>query len=56
MYKGFFVVKWIFNINQISEIESERWNQDTNKIKDSKYLKQNNPIQPVSILHTITDI
>ena len=56
MHKGFFFVKLILNINQISEIESERWNQDTNKIKDSKYLKQNNPIQPVSIFHTINYI
>ena len=31
--------------NQISEFESERRNQNTNKIKDSKYLKHNNQIQ-----------
>ena len=29
----------------MSEFESERQNQNTNKIKDSEYLKHNNPIQ-----------
>ena len=47
MYNGLFLVKWIWNKYQISEIESERRNQTTNKIKDSKYLKQNNQIQTV---------
>ena len=32
-------------------IESERRNQNTNKIKDSKYLKHNNPIQVVVRLY-----
>ena len=40
--KGLFFIKWIWNRNQISNIESERWNQNTNKIKYNKYLKQNN--------------
>ena len=33
------------------EFESERRNQNTNKIKDSKYLKHNNPIQTVVRLY-----
>ena len=49
VYKVFFFVKWIWNRNQISEIQSERQNQNTNKIKDSKYLKQNNSVQPVNV-------
>ena len=37
--------------NQISEFESERRNQNTNKIIDSKYLKHNNQIQTVLRLY-----
>ena len=34
-------------MNQISEFESECQNQNTNKIKGSKYLKYNSPIKTV---------
>ena len=40
-----FVVKCIWKIWIISEFESEHQNQNTNKIKYTKYLKHNNPIQ-----------
>ena len=43
VYKGLFSVKLVWNRNLIPYIESERWNQNTNRINDSKYLKQNNP-------------
>ena len=36
---------------QISEFELERRNQNTNKIKDIKYLKHNNQIQTVVRLY-----
>ena len=38
---------FIGRIYQNSEFESENWNQNTNKIKDSKYLGHNNQIQTV---------
>ena len=42
-----FILKCIWRIYPISEFESEHQNQNTNKIKYSKYLKHNNPIQTV---------
>ena len=40
-----------FKIYQISAFELECRNQNTNKIKDSKYLKHNNQIQTVVRLY-----
>ena len=51
VYNGSFFVKWIWNRYQISGIESECRNKNDNKIKDTKYLKQNNQIQTVVRLH-----
>ena len=45
------IVNFIRRIYQISEFESEHHNQNTNKIKYSKYLKCNNPIQTVVRLY-----
>ena len=50
-YKVSFVVKCIWRIYQISEFESEHQNQNTNKIKYSKYLKHDSPIQTVVQLY-----
>ena len=46
-----FIVKFIRRIYQIWEFESEHQNQNTNKIKYSKYLKHNNTIQTVVWLY-----
>ena len=42
-----FIVKCIWRIYQILVFDSEHQNQNTNKIKYSKYMKHNNPIQTV---------
>ena len=46
-----FVVKGIWRKRTILEFESEHHNQNSNKIKYSKYLKHNNPIQTVVRLY-----